>query len=32
MAVVYPKPMALRPPAVALVDLLKGYFRSKSRK
>ena len=31
LAVVYPKPRALRPPAVALVDLLQKHFRAKSR-
>ena len=31
LAVVYPKPRMLRPPAVALVELLKKHFRTKSR-
>ena len=32
MAVVYPKPQALRAPAVALVELLQNYFRTKSKR
>jgi len=31
LAVVYPKPRTLRPPAVALVELLQKHFRTKSR-
>lgn len=31
LAVVYPKPRTLRPPGVALVELLQKHFRSKSR-
>ncbi len=31
MAVVYPKPQALRPAAVAMVEMLKHYFRGKPR-
>jgi DNA-binding transcriptional LysR family regulator len=32
MAVVYPKPQALRAPAVALVEMLQNYFRAKPKR
>ena len=32
MAVVYPKPQALRPPAVAMVEMLQHHFRAKPKR
>jgi DNA-binding transcriptional LysR family regulator len=32
MAVVYPKPQPLRPPAVAMVEMLQHYFRSRPKR